>query len=58
VNRLVEVVAVALLLLAAFVLVLGVLALSDGKDLTAVYWAALGAILLKAAVEVLRPQRN
>jgi hypothetical protein len=58
VNRFVEVVAVTLLLLAALVLVLGVLALAEGKDLTAVYWAAVGAVLLKASVEVLRPQRN
>lgn len=57
-NRLVDVLAVVLLLLAAFVMVLGVLALADGKDLTAVYWAAVGAVLLKASVEVLRPQRN
>lgn len=57
-NRFVEAVAVVLLLLAASVLVMGVLALAQGRDLTAVYWAAVGAVLLKASVEVLRPQRN
>lgn len=57
-SRFVEVVAITLLLLAALVFVLGVLALAQGKDLTAVYWAAVGSVLLKASVEVLRPQRN
>lgn len=57
-NRFVDVLAVALLLTAAVVLMLGVLALAQGKDLTAVYWAAVGSVLLKASVEVLRPQKN
>lgn len=57
-SRFVDALAVTLLLLAAFVMLLGILALADGKDLTAVYWAGVGAVLLKASVEVLRPQRN
>jgi hypothetical protein len=52
------VIAVVLFVSAATALVLGVLALGDGKDLNAFYWTGLGAVLLKAAVDVLRPLRN
>lgn len=57
-SRLVDVIAVVLFVSAATALVLGVLALGDGKDLNAFYWTGLGAVLLKAAVDVLRPLRN
>ncbi len=57
-SRFVDTVAVLLFCCAATALVLGVLALGDGKDLNAFYWTGLGAVLLKAAVDVLRPLRN
>lgn len=57
-SRFVDVLAVVLFVSAAVALALGVLALGDGKDLSAFYWTVLGAVLLKAAVDVLRPLRN
>ncbi len=57
-SRLVDVIAVTLFLLATAAIVWGVWALSEGHDLHALYWTALGAILLKAGVDVVRPQRN
>lgn len=58
VSRFVDVVAVLLFVSATAAIALGVLALGDGKDLNAFYWTGLGAVLLKAAVDVLRPLRN
>jgi hypothetical protein len=58
VSRIVDGLAVVLFCAAAVAMVLGVLALADGKDLSAFYWAGLGSVLLKAAVDVLRPLRN
>lgn len=57
-SRFVDVVAVVLFVSATVALVLGVLSLGEGKDLNAFYWSGLGAVLLKAAVDVLRPLRN
>lgn len=57
-SRFMDVIAVFLFVSAAVALVLGVLALGDGKDLNAFYWTGLGAVLLKAAVDVMRPLRN
>jgi hypothetical protein len=57
-SRFVDVVAVVLFVFATLAIVSGVLALGDGRDLHALYWTALGAILLKAGVDVVRPQRN
>lgn len=57
-NRFVDVIAVILFIGATAAIVQGVVALGDGKDFNAFYWTGLGAVLLKAAVDVLRPLRN
>lgn len=57
-SRIIDVIAVTLLVCAASAMVTGVLALGEGRDLNAFYWTALGAVLLKAGVDVLRPARN
>jgi hypothetical protein len=57
-SRLLDVMAIALFVLATVAVVWGILALSDGNDLHALYWTALGAVFLKAGSELLRPHRN
>ena len=57
-NRVVDLIAVVLFVSATVAIALGISALGDGKDLHAFYWTGLGAVLLKAAVDVLRPLRN
>lgn len=57
-SRLLDVMAIALFVLATVAVVWGILALSDGSDLHALYWTALGAVLLKAGSDLLRSHRN
>jgi hypothetical protein len=37
---------------------LGVLALGEQRDITALYWLLVGGLSLKAAVDMLRPSRS
>jgi hypothetical protein len=56
-NRLVDLLAIALLIGAGAAFTLGVLALGDARDLAALYWLALGGLLLRGATELLRPSQ-
>jgi hypothetical protein len=53
--RLVDALAVALLIAAATAFVLGQSALSRSDDLTALYWLAVGVASLVAATRIARP---
>jgi hypothetical protein len=47
---------VLLLLLAAGAFLLGIDALGDAKDLHALYWLVVAALLLRSGVDLLRPR--
>lgn len=51
-----DILSVLLLAAAGGAFSLGVLALGDQRDLQALYWLLLGAILLRSAVDILRPR--
>lgn len=55
-RRIVDFVSVALLGFAALAFTLGVKALGDEKDLSALYWLVAGGLLLRSATDVLRPR--
>lgn len=46
----------ALLLFAAGAFAAGIRSLGEQRDLAALYWLVVGGLLLKAAVEVVRPR--
>ena len=54
--RLVDVLSITLLGAAGLGFSLGVWSLGDRRDLHALYWFAVGALVLKAAVDVSRPR--
>ena len=53
--KLVDVIAVALVIAAASAFVAGEMAIARVEDLRAVYWLAVGVVSLRAAVQVARP---
>jgi hypothetical protein len=53
--NLLDILAVALVLVAGTTFVLGELALSRAEDLQALYWLAVGIVSLRAAVQIGRP---
>lgn len=57
-GRAIDVFSVLLLVFGGVAFALAVLALDDSRDLHALYWLLVGALLLKAAVEMLRPSRG
>lgn len=57
-GRAIDVLSVLLLVSAGIAFCLGVVSLSDRRDLHALYWLGVGALLLKASVEMLRPSRG
>jgi hypothetical protein len=56
-GRAVDVLALALLLGAAFAFSLGVRALDREEDRYALYWLAVGAIAMKSSTDLFRPRR-
>lgn len=58
VSRAIDVLSVLLLLFAGVAFALGVSSLDGREDLHALYWLGVGALLLKASVEMLRPSRG
>jgi hypothetical protein len=53
--QLVDVLAIALVVVAAAALLLGESALARAEDLQALYWLVVGVVSLRAAVQVARP---
>jgi hypothetical protein len=53
--QLVDVLAIALVIVAAVALVFGEGALARAEDLQALYWLIVGVVSLRAAVQVARP---
>jgi hypothetical protein len=56
VVRVADFASVALLVLALVAFLLGVYALGDRNDLTALYWLVVGGLSLRAGTNVLRPR--
>ena len=54
--KLVDTISLVLLVLAAIAFTLGVNALGNLQDLRALYWLVVGGLLLRAAVDMLRPR--
>ena len=55
-GRFLDIVSVLLLVAAGGAFSAGVYALGDQKDLIALYWLGVGGLLLRAAVDLLRPK--
>jgi hypothetical protein len=53
--QLVDVLAIVLVVAAAVAFVLGESALARAEDLTALYWLTVGAVSLRAGVQIARP---
>jgi hypothetical protein len=56
-GRLVDLFAIALLLGAAIAFSLGVRSLDREEDRFALYWLLVGALSLKASIDLVRPRR-
>jgi hypothetical protein len=54
--RAIDVISVLMLLFAAVAFALGVRALGEREDLAALYWLAVGALVLRSATDMLRPK--
>jgi hypothetical protein len=54
-GRLIDVLGIALLLAAGGAFSAGVHALGESRDLVALYWLALGGLLLKGTTDLMRP---
>lgn len=52
----IDVISVTLLVAAAGAFALGVHSLGERRDLSALYWLAVGGLVLKAATDMLRPK--
>jgi len=57
-SKLVDVLSILLVLGAALAFCLGVAALGARRDLVALYWLVIGGLVLRAAVELLRPRSS
>jgi hypothetical protein len=55
-RKAVDALSLALLAGAALAFSLGVRALGDERDLASLYWLVTGALLLRAAIDLLRPK--
>ena len=57
-SKVIDALSILLVLGAALAFSLGVAALAERRDLIAVYWLVIGALVLRAAVELLRPRSS
>ena len=55
-SKAVDVLSIVTLFAATGAFTLGVRAVGETRDLQALYWLAVGGLLLRAAVEMLRPR--
>lgn len=56
VPKAVDALSIALMVFAAIAFSLGVHSLSSRQDLAALYWLAVGGLLLRASTDILRPK--
>jgi hypothetical protein len=56
VNKAIDALCIVLVVASGGAFTFGVRAVSNGDDLLALYWLVVGALLLRAAVEMLRPR--
>jgi hypothetical protein len=54
--RIVDILSIALMIAAGIAFTVGVAALGEARDLAALYWLAVGGLLLRAATDILRPR--
>jgi len=57
-SKVVDALSILLVLGASLAFAVGVLALGERHDLSAIYWLAIGGLVLRAAVELLRPRSS
>lgn len=57
-NRVVDLLAIAFLIGAVACFSMGVHALAERKDLNALYWLVVGALVLRASTDMLRPKAS
>ena len=57
-SKVVDALSILLVLGASLAFAVGVLALGERRDLAAIYWLAIGGLVLRAAVELLRPRSS
>jgi len=55
-SKVVDALSILLVLGASLAFAVGVAALGERRDLSAIYWLAVGGLVLRAAVELLRPR--
>jgi len=56
VNKAIDALCIVLVVASGGAFTFGVRAIGTGDDLLALYWLVVGALLLRAAVEMLRPR--
>jgi hypothetical protein len=57
-SKVVDALSILLVLGASLAFAVGVAALGERRDLAAIYWLAIGGLVLRAAVELLRPRSS
>jgi len=57
-SKVVDALSILLVLGASAAFAVGVAALGEHRDLAAIYWLAIGGLVLRAAVELLRPRSS
>ena len=57
-SKVIDLLSILLVLGAALAFSLGVAALGERHDLIALYWLVIGSLVLRAAVELLRPKSS
>jgi len=57
-SKVIDALSLLLVLGAALAFSLGVASLAERRDLIAIYWLVIGGLVLRAAVELLRPRSS
>ncbi|MEO8900575.1 MAG: hypothetical protein ABI488_02980 [Polyangiaceae bacterium] len=57
-SKVIDALSILLVLAASLAFAVGVSALSERRDLAALYWLAIGGLVLRSAVELLRPKSS
>lgn len=57
-SKVADALSILLVLGAVLAFSVGVAALGDRRDLSAIYWLAIGGLVLRSAIELLRPRSS